>query len=95
MKNNVIEVYAYLSLETENNEAGAFQPYWQLYIYLTSTFSQCLKAVLFISQKISCDWKLRWNKFNLEIRGNFLAEKVIKDQNMLLFHMKMVNSPLV
>lgn len=95
MKNNMIAIYTYLGLETENNEAGAFQPYWQLYIYLTPTFSQCLEAVLFVSQKLSCDWKLRWTKFNLETRGNFLTEKVIKDQNMLLLHMKMANSLLV
>jgi len=66
-----------------------------MYIYLTSTFSQCLEAVAFVSQKLSRDWKLKLNKFSLEIRSNFLTEKVIKDQNMLLLHMKMVNSPLV
>lgn len=66
-----------------------------MYIYLTSTISRCLEAVPFVSQKLSSDWKLKLNKFNLEIRSNFLTEKVIKDQNMLLLHMKMVNSPFV
>lgn len=61
-----------------------------MYIYLTSTFSQCLEAVPYVSQKLSSDWKLKLNKFDLKI-SYFLTEKVTKDQNLVLLHIKMVN----